>query len=350
MASRDGPGPDDLNHFQRLVEQPQAHHIFHALRVIEAHFRENPPLGASHRPREDRVRLSQEAELAFPPTTIRAFTPPGQHPGELVNRFFGYFGPHGPLPIHLTEYVIDRKLNHRDPTLAAFLNTFTHRFMSLLYRTWTTGQPAVDFDRGAGGRIDGRVAALAGLGSKGFRDRDAMPDMAKLHFAGFLAPGPRHPDGLVAILSAFFKVPVRVQEFIGSWLALEPDDRWQLGARAGLGQDTSIGTAVYSRAAKFRLRIGPLGLAEYNRLLPGGDSLPRLVAAVRGYMGDALDWDVNLVLKRDEVPKAILGGEARLGMTTWIGDRRTRADAGDLYLTPALDGATGTAQQGREAA
>lgn len=334
MASRDGSGPDDLTLFQRLVDDPKAHHIFLALRLIEARYRDAPPLGRSRRPREDRVRLGQEAELAFPPTTISSFTPAGAGPGELLNRFFGYFGPHGPLPTHLTEYARDRQISDRDPTLVAFLNMFTHRFMSLLHRAWATGQPAPDFDRGPGGRIETRVAALAGLGGPAFRNRDALPDLARLRFAGFLSPVPKAPEALEAMLSSFFRVPVRVQEYIGCWLALEPGDVSRLGVQGALGHDAGLGSAVWSRSAKFRLRIGPLSQDEYLRLLPGGAALPRLVAAVRAHAGDEMDWDANLVLRAQEVPPPVLGQGARLGLTTWIGTRRPGQDAADLFLAP----------------
>jgi type VI secretion system protein ImpH len=334
MATGDGPGADDLTHYERFCQSPQAFHIFHALRILEAQFADAPPLGASKRPREDQVRLGQEAELAFPPSTIREFTPPGAMPGVLVNRFFGFFGPHGPLPTHLTEYARERQINARDPTFVAFANMLTHRMMSLLYRAWITGHPAPNFDRGEDGGIERKVAALAGYSGQALRRRDAMPDLAKRHFAGHLGSGTKTVDGLIAMLSAFFHVPVSLQQFVGSWLDLEPDDRWQLGGRAGLGQATSIGDRVWSRSAKFRIRIGPLTLADYNRLLPGGEAMARLRAIVRNHAGDALDWDVNLVLKAEEVPRALLGQDARLGHVGWIGKRGRETDADELYLAP----------------
>ena len=124
MATGQRPGPDHLSRdhrasddpslFDRLVEKPQEHHLFQALRVIEAHYSDAPRLGESRRPREDRVRLGQEAELAFPPSTIASYKK-GEHgkPDKLTNRFFGLFGPHGPLPLHITEYTRDRRRNHR---------------------------------------------------------------------------------------------------------------------------------------------------------------------------------------------------------------------------------------------
>jgi type VI secretion system protein ImpH len=338
MATGKRSGPGDLSLFDRLVEDPEKHHVFQALRVIEAAFKDAPRLGESSRPREDRVRLGQEAELAFPPSTIAAFKPPvAGRPARLTNRFFGLFGPQGPLPLHLTEYARDRLRNQRDPTFIAFADMLTHRMMSLLYRAWATGQAAPGFDRDDD-PVARKVAALAGYHGDHLAGRDAMPDLSKQHFSGFLAQGPKNADGLAAVLSAFFEVPVRIRQFIGSWLELEPDDRWQLGGRAGLGQSTSIGSRVWSRAAKFRLRIGPLPLADFERLLPGGAALGRLQSIVRNYVGDTLDWDINLILAGNDVPRASLGGTTRLGHTSWIGARpdpdAARPDAGDLYLYP----------------
>jgi type VI secretion system protein ImpH len=338
MATGNRPRPDDLSHFDRLTQDPEKHHVFQALRVIEATFDDAPRLGESRRPREDKVRLGQEAELAFPPSTIAEFKlGVGDRPARLTNRFFGLFGPNGPMPLHMTQYARDRYRNHRDSTFVAFANMLTHRMMSLLYRAWCTGQPAPSFDR-TDDPMARKVAALAGYHGKALRDRDAMPDLAKLHFAGHLAQAARNPEGLVSILSAFLGVPVKLQQFVGSWLDLEPDDQWQLGQRVTLGRGTSIGQRVWTRAAKFRLRIGPLSLEDYERLLPGGASQARLQSIIRNYVGDSLDWDVNLVLAGDEVPRASLGGRTRLGHTSWIKTRPDaddiRPDAKDLFLYP----------------
>jgi type VI secretion system protein ImpH len=324
-----------MKHIDALAGNAREFHIFHALRVIEAEYDQNPRLGTSARPREDLVRLGQEAELAFPTSTISEFEPAsGDSPARLTNRFFGLFGPNGPLPLHLTEYARDQFRNQRDPTFVAFANIFTHRMLSLLYRAWATGQPAPSFDRPGDDPFEEKVAALSGYLGEELRDRDPMPDLAKRHFAGRLASGAKNAEGLLAIISGFFRAPVRMDEFVGSWLELEPHDRWKLGSKSGLGRATSLGQRVWSRAAKFRLRIGPVSLKDYQRMLPGSTSLARLEAVVRNYAGDALDWDVNLVLAGDEVPEAILGQNAVLGHTCWTGRRAPETDADDLFLFP----------------
>jgi type VI secretion system protein ImpH len=64
--------------------------------------------------------------------------------------------------------------------------------------------------------------------------------------------------------------------------------------------------------------------------------LQKLVDWVRLYCSFELDWDVRVVLKRNEVPPLRLGGGSgeggRLGWTTWLGRRPAKADAGDLCL------------------
>ena len=75
-------------------------------------------------------------------------------------------------------------------------------------------------------------------------------------------------------------------------------------------------------------------LTFHWRLLPGGDSLRRLVSWVRNYAGDAYSWDLQLVLKAAEVPRTLLGARGKLGWTTWLQSRPIQSDADDLILRP----------------
>ena len=339
MAAGRRAGADPLTHLERLSETPEKHHFFHALRVLDSAFGEAAPIGEAARPRDDKVRFGQEAELKFPPSTVARFTPPTEgKPARLINRFFGLFGPHGPLPIHMTEYARDRQRNHRDPTLVEFANILTHRLTTLLYKAWKSGQPAPSFDRGKNDEFERKVAAIAGYHGTHLRGADAFPDLAKRHYAGLLAQGAKNAEGLQSMLQSYFGVPVVLEEFVGAWLRLEPDDQWQLGGPVALGETTSVGEKVWSRNAKFRIRIGPLLLEDYKRFLPGGAALDQLTAAVRNYVGDALDWDVNLVLAAKERPDTVMGQSFQLGEVSWIGDPKTEDDLDDLFLEPLAAG------------
>ncbi len=306
------------------------------LRLLEARDPTRPRLGRGARPAQDAIRLGQEPGVTHAPTSLAGVEPGTEgRPDRLIVHMFGLFGTDGPLPLHITEMARERQRNQNDPTLRRFIDLFHHRTLSLFHRAWADVRPTVSFDRPDEDRFGHYLGALIGLSSGGLRNRDAMPDLTKLHFAGLLAGQTRHASGLAAILTAFFQMPVRVESFIGAWLTLPPEDRTRLGAgprTAALGGSALLGGRIWSRQHKFRLVFGPLTLVEYERLLPGGLSFHRLVPLVRNWAGDTLAWDVNLVLARNEVPAIRLGRQGRLGWTTWLMPRRRPDDAADLFL------------------
>ncbi len=324
-----------------LRDAPHAFGFYQVMRMLEARHTARPRFGRSTRPAQDLLRLGQEASVTHAPAALAAYEPGTDgRPDRLLVHFFGLFGTDGPLPLHLTEYARDRRRNYNDPTFARFVDLFHHRTLSLFYRAWADVRPTVSFDRPAQDRFAAYMASLIGLGTSGLQDRDAMPDLTKLHFAGHLAGQTRHAEGLASILSAFFTMPVRVEGFVGAWLTLPPSDYTRISggeATAALGGSAVLGARVWSRQHKFRLVFGPLSLAEYERLLPGGLSFHRLIPIVRNYAGDVLAWDVNLILKQPEVPGTRLGQQGRLGWTTWLMPRRAETDAADLFLNASAD-------------
>ena len=68
------------------------------------------------RPGEEPIRFAQDPSLIFAPAAIAALERGGARPPRLVQRVFGFLGPNGALPIHLTEYARERQLYHADPT------------------------------------------------------------------------------------------------------------------------------------------------------------------------------------------------------------------------------------------
>jgi type VI secretion system protein ImpH len=326
---------------ERLREAPHVYNFFAVMRLLEALHADRPRLGRSRRPGADILRLVQEPSVTHAPSALAGYEPGADgRPDRLLVHFFGLFGPDGPLPLHLTEYARDRRRNHNDPTFQRFADLFHHRTLSLFYRAWADVRPTVAYDRPEEDKFRFYLGALIGLATPGMRNRDAMPDLAKLHFAGHLSAQTRHAEGLAAILSAFFTVAVSVEGFKGTWLPLPDADRTRLSGdatTASLGKTALLGGRVWSRQHKFRIVLGPLGLEEYERLLPGGLSFHRLIPLVRNYAGDVLIWDVNLILRREEVPEIRLGRQGRLGWTTWLMPRYARVDAADLFLDASAD-------------
>ena len=125
--------------------------------------------------------------------------------------------------------------------------------------------------------------------------------------------------------------PVDLVEFVGAWTPIPPRLQSALGrAHAGLGASAVLGPRVFERAGRIELRIGPLGLARFARLPDDAEAMAELRRAVLFAAGHELEVDLRLVLRRDEVPEARLGG-CRLGRTAWLGHDRGR-DAHDLRI------------------
>jgi type VI secretion system protein ImpH len=332
-----------LRLFDELAAAPYRFDFFHLMRRIETLTPNAPRLGRALRPSLEPVRLGQDAELDFAPAAISSHESSPHGPPRLGVRFFGLFGPQGPLPLHLTEFARERLRHHADPGFSRFADVFHHRLLSLFYRAWAQAQPTVQHDRPHDDQFAKWLGALFGLAPAELRQRNAVPDDAKRYQAGILARGVKNAEGLVMLLRQHFGVAVRVQGFVGHWMDLRPADRTRLGLghlaepSSQLGVSATIGSKVWDRQNKFRVHLGPLTLAQYESFLPGSSSLPVLRDWVRQYVGLARVWDLRLALASPEVPAARLGSGARprhadgapattrLGWTSWLGGAKLRA-------------------------
>ena len=337
MAGESRTTADRLRLYRALQEDPYRFGFFAALRRIEATNPDKPKIGTSVKPADDPVRLGQEPSMAFAPSTLASFEIRGSLPPRLDVLFFGLFGPNGPLPLHLTEYARERIRNVGDDTFARFADLFHHRMLCFFYRAWAESRPVTHLDRPAQDRFSRRLGSLLGIGIDQIRDRDAVPDYAKLHFAGHMSTHTHHAEGLLAILRSYFHIPIRMQQYVGTWFRIPYESRLRLGESlqtGALGVTTSVGERVWECQSKFRLSVGPVSMVDYQRMLPGGISLLRLLALVRNYLGDEFDWDVQLILHRSEVQPACLGTFGQLGWTTWLAGPLPQMDPDELYLNP----------------
>lgn len=326
--------------WQQVREQPHRFDLFFVLRYLQGRCSQFPRLGRASRPLVEPLRLGQDPSLAFAPATIAEVLPSQAGAPECMTVWsFGLYGPNGPLPTHLTEYVRERLRQHEDATLARFSDIFHHRLLLLLFRAWSDAQPTTSLDRPAEDPFGRYLGSLVGLGLPSQQQRDAVPDHAKRYLAAHWSRSTRNPEGLCQALRHYFGVPVRLQEFCLHHLNLTVEQQTRLGGiprQSQLGVDAVLGARVLDAQSKFRLQLGPLTLAQYRRMLPHASGFPELVAWVRNYLGIEYAWDFELVLLREEIPPARLGGDVQLGWTTWLPHRGASSDARDFRLNPEV--------------
>jgi len=339
MADQTGPAAPSV--IQALSAAPEQFDFMQALRRIECAYPACPPIGHSLRASDDPVRFSQMPSLRFAPSMLEYCEQgEGDKPPRLFINGFGLLGPNGPMPLPFTEYVRERLLTARDPTLARFLDIFHHRMLSLFYDAWARNHQGVSLERGGSDdRFSCFIASFFGMGMPSFLNRDSIPDHAKLHYSGRLVCQTRNAEGLGAILSDYFKLPATIIEFVGHWLTLPQQYRCRLGESPDtgrLGSTAVVGSNVWDCQQKFRVRLGPMCFLDYVRMLPDGDSYRRLCDWLKNYVGYSLYYDIQLVLKADEVPQTCLGKVGKVGWTTWLGSQPARKDADNLIVNPAV--------------
>ena len=341
MAHPDGNPPAPVGpppELAGLLAHPVDHDFFVAMRWLQSHLSARP-IGTAQTPAEERFRLAQQPTLGHAPSAIAAASWNAETERvELKLSFTGLLGPNGPMPIHFTEYVLDRTNHFKDRTLESFLNIFHHRIYSLFFRAWALNQSTVDFEPITGRRHVHYLRCMIGLGTEDSEGRDHVPDLARIFYSGWLGGLHRSPSGLAAILSDFLQVPVELRTFQGMWLDLPADSRCRLGesrATGVLGATCFAGERSWVVHLKIRIRFGPLRWTEYERLLPGGAAFRQVADWVRSYLGEEFFWEAQMVLRREEIPECRLGGGARLGWSTWLGRPPGSGPAEDLVAQAA---------------
>lgn len=333
-----------------LFKAPRRFRFFQAVRLLDwrAQLRrrsEGGPVsavGLAADPRHEPVRFHSSSALTFPATEIVAAVDGDKaKPAELTVAFLGLAGAAGPLPAHYAALAQPRRRVRRTG-LNDFLDMFNHRLVALFYAAWAKYRLPIAYERHDGQGDDGvtrLLRALIGLGTGGLRDRLAAPDEVLLHYGGELTRQTRSVVGLQQVLSDYLGRPVRVEQFTGKWLDIPADEQTRvsgigsaLGGYAQLGVDALVGERVWDIEGSFRLEVGPLSYAAFQRLMPGGADLARLADLARFYAPAHLNFSIRPILHRDEVPRPILRGDdgaPRLGWNTWLADGPMPAHVGD---------------------
>jgi type VI secretion system protein ImpH len=323
-----------------LFDEPYRFDFFQAVRLLERLAPDRAPVGRDGPSGREVVRFHAHQSLGFPASAIHRLDPPRDAgaPPDMTIAFLGLTGPLGALPHVYTELVLER-LRAGDRTLAAFLDLFNHRMASLFFRAWEKYRPVAAREPAGEGQFARCLFALIGLGLDPLRGRHAFADVALLYDSGSFARRQRPAVVLEALLRDAFALPVEVHQFRARWLRLEPGDRSCLGADGphnALGVDLVLGERVLDEQGSFRLRIGPLTFAEFRALLPETTTFRRLAQMTRLFVDGEFDFDVQLVLRADEVPGCVLsstpGEGARLGCFAWLKSRAFERDADEAIF------------------
>lgn len=328
-----------------LLERPHEFDFFQAVRLLEELRPERAPVGEFADPADEVVRFSTATTPGFPASEIQSLEDGAAgDPSAMEVNFIGLTGPQGILPLDYTLYAA-RRGRDKDNALKDFLALFDHRMISLFYRAWARSHAVVGFGRAESSTRDtadrdwltAMLLSIVGMGTPGLRGRLPISDESLLYYAGLLSMPSRPAMALEQMIADYFDVPCTVEQFVGAWYPLTVSSQTALGDDdASLGGGAVAGDEVWDQQARVRIRIGPLARRRYDEFLPGGESHDALRALARFYGNDQYDFEIQLVLARDDAPSISLGGDdapVPLGWATWLRTKPLDRDPDDAVFT-----------------
>lgn len=306
--------PPSYRLIDKLLAQPHQYQFFQAVRVLSRQLHMQEGL-SQERIVGERIRFGSSLSLAFPPSEIESLSGPQAdadktRPYRLVPAFIGMTGPNGAMPRFYTEQLAERQQLHRDTSAQAFMDVFNNRMVALFYKAWQKYRLPLRHESGQ--RFLPELLSLAGkqLGLDTLsHDEDEQAIEPYAAYAGQLRNQTVSADNLGRVLADYFKAQVEVEQFVGQWFDIPPEQQTRLGGSvAVLGESACCGARLWERQSRLRLRFGPLRLKAYRALLPDGKASKSLRELLQYWCGISVEFEVQLVLHRDDVRPAKLDG------------------------------------------
>ncbi len=312
----------------QLRREPHRFEFFQAVRLLELESSlagNQASIGFDIPPQREVVRLRAAPSLSFPSSSLPQTATSENQTTELRQSALTLVGTLGTLPQHYSELLLKR-IQLKDYSLRDFLDAFQHRSASFFYRAWRKYRFPFEFEhaRPRGKRDDDftlTLRALVGLGTSGLM-RDEAPEW--MYFSGLFADPRRSQVGLEGLLKDVLDTPVEVEQFVGRWLELEPEQCSRLSSAQGggdfhrLGMGFVLGTRVWDVQSTIRARVGPLRRADFVSLLPGTPRLARVERLVRDYLNADISCEMELSLAPGDAAPVRLGGLSRLGQDSFL--------------------------------
>ncbi|WP_306391217.1 type VI secretion system baseplate subunit TssG [Telluria beijingensis] len=315
-----------------LLRHPQRYEFFQAVRLL-VRWLGRQGIAPEHA-LSGLIRFRNSLGLAFPASEIEAIEPTtdGVPAVRVTPALMGLLGVMGTLPLHYTERFAAWELAARDDGPRAFLDLLSNRLVALFYRAWCKYRVRHGFEPG----VDHFMPLLLALAGVPRRDKELLDaDAASLAwFAAPLRSRVVSADLVAGVLEAYFRLPVKVEQFTGRWDILELGQRTRLArSNCVLGAGATAGARLLRPELGIRIRLGPVDAEAFERFLPGAPGALALARLLDRFAIDVPYRELQVVLRREDVAGACLDGAARLGLDGFLGDGAGRGDRDDVcYL------------------
>lgn len=337
-----------------LVQEPFLFNFFQVVRLFEMGYIENQSttktkissIGDSTLPHHEFIQFKNNVSLSFPTKDIYKFIPAIMDKTTfkytkplLKTNVLGLTNFSGPLPQYFTDKILE---NNRlgNNLLADFLDIFNHRLLSFYYRGWSKQRLFMSYEKqqyrpNADNQPATIIKSLHG-NALFLNDNQRRTNNFSVFYAGLLSQQPRSSSGLQRLLSAYLSMPVRIHQCDEEWLAIPDQARTILGGYESynqLGKSALIGQKIKSVQDTFTIVIGALEYSMFQRFLAPSAFLAKLHEIIKYYINNNLKYKINIILKKDNVPKCRLSSSFKLGWNAWLITKPALTNKEDTYTT-----------------
>jgi type VI secretion system protein ImpH len=289
------------------------------------------------------LRFRNSLSLAFPASEIESVQVEAANGGgtyhvHITPTFIGLLGANGTLPLHDTERAAARATLDADESWKPFIDLFSNRVVGLFYEAWGKYRVEQGLNTRARDELLPLLSALGGLRPGSFgpaRPYASLPAEVAGFYAGLLRTRPVAASTVERVLSEYFGVPVRVEEFVGAWDALPVKMRSTLGVTdPTLGFGAALGTRTWRNDMRVRLHIGPLDEETAKAFLPHGRSHAALKEMVGLFAVPSVQYEIRLLLDRPCLKPLTLASKGqdrrRLGLNSFLTVSAGKASRADI--------------------
>lgn len=321
MDVTDRAAAPDVAGLQPVLGNARRYSFFQLVDLIHRLHGDDLERATDDAPHYERIRFSSTASLGFPGSDVLSAGLPEHEyaPYQMEVSFLGLHGSQSPLPGYYLEdlaweYGQDAGIRRY------FLDFFNHRLVTLFHRVWRKYRYYVRFQPGASDAFSEHIFSLVGLGDSDLRGDTPINWSKMLAYAGLMAGRSRSPEVVSGIVAHCYDLPdVEIEPWVLRKVDIPADQQTRLGKANGrLGEETLLGSRIRDRSGKFILRLKNLTRERFADFLPNGREHQSLVKLVEFTMREQLAYDLELVIRPEDVEPMQLGKDVRLGWTTFV--------------------------------
>ncbi|MCW8932459.1 MAG: type VI secretion system baseplate subunit TssG [Gammaproteobacteria bacterium] len=332
MASQDR---STANHIvSDLIEHSQQYSFFQAVKLLNDYNQLVSDDEGKEALKNTLIQFSVNPQLAYNSSDIEAVVieeTNEQFIAQMSVNFMGLYGATSPLPAFYSESILQAK--NGDDSTKDFMDLFNHRMISLVYKCWEKYRyyqqykhAQYSLESGEGGKTDqftNWMFSLCGLVRPEQRNDPNVDWNRLLPFIGLLGMRCHSASAIESVLRFYFKFKnIFICPNIQRFVEIEDDQQNRLGTQCvSLSNNLVLGQRVEDRSGKFRIKITELTYERFLQFLPDGENYMSLRKIVDYVLRDQLDYDIELQLIKQEIPKLSLShhNNEKLGWTTWFG-------------------------------